>query len=174
MFLTECHHIFDRRSVLPYRVASITSGQTAVTQCTHTGTQPMTMKTLWMESVCTWMWTEAGGEQTAKLRSQEPCAMFPQRVSATSVKPEKAVSVARNAWKYTTFSAFLLLFLTGIKPFISYELVCPSTWVKFGQGCYNFEPVVEKLTFEESREHCRQKGGCYFSYLLPAVESLSV
>ncbi|XP_073320103.1 secretory phospholipase A2 receptor [Pagrus major] len=43
------------------------------------------------------------------------------------------------------------------KPFISYEVACPSTWVKFGQGCYNFEPVVQKLTFEEAREHCRQK-----------------
>lgn len=51
-----------------------------------------------------------------------------------------------------------LLSLTGSKPFISYEVVCPSTWVKFGQGCYNFEPVVQKLTFEEAREHCRQKG----------------
>uniref|UniRef100_A0A672ISJ2 Phospholipase A2 receptor 1 n=1 Tax=Salarias fasciatus TaxID=181472 RepID=A0A672ISJ2_SALFA len=43
------------------------------------------------------------------------------------------------------------------KPFVSYELACPSTWVKFGHGCYNFEPIVEKLTFEESREHCRHK-----------------
>uniref|UniRef100_A0A8C4H179 Phospholipase A2 receptor 1 n=1 Tax=Dicentrarchus labrax TaxID=13489 RepID=A0A8C4H179_DICLA len=43
------------------------------------------------------------------------------------------------------------------KPFISYEVACPSTWVKFGHGCYSFEPVVEKLTFDESREHCRQK-----------------
>ncbi|KAM6943569.1 secretory phospholipase A2 receptor [Xenentodon cancila] len=43
------------------------------------------------------------------------------------------------------------------KPFISYEMACPSTWVKFGHGCYSFEPVVEKLTFEESREHCRHK-----------------
>eukprot|EP00064_Thunnus_orientalis_P003314 superscaffoldBa00000265_g3323 len=43
------------------------------------------------------------------------------------------------------------------KPFISYEVVCPSTWVKFGHGCYNFEPVVQRLTFEEAREHCRQK-----------------
>uniref|UniRef100_A0A3B4X721 Phospholipase A2 receptor 1 n=1 Tax=Seriola lalandi dorsalis TaxID=1841481 RepID=A0A3B4X721_SERLL len=41
--------------------------------------------------------------------------------------------------------------------FVSYEVVCPSTWVKFGHGCYNFEPVVQKLTFEESREYCRQK-----------------
>lgn len=57
-----------------------------------------------------------------------------------------------------TFSTFLLLSLTGSKPFISYEVACPSTWVKFGHGCYNFEPVVQKLTFEESREHCRQKG----------------
>ncbi|CAK6970766.1 secretory phospholipase A2 receptor [Scomber scombrus] len=43
------------------------------------------------------------------------------------------------------------------KPFISYEVVCPSTWVKFGHGCYNFEPVVQRLTFEEAKEHCRQK-----------------
>ncbi|XP_059208069.1 secretory phospholipase A2 receptor [Centropristis striata] len=43
------------------------------------------------------------------------------------------------------------------KPFISYEGACPSSWVKFGHGCYNFEPVVQKLTFEESREYCRQK-----------------
>ncbi|XP_074522887.1 secretory phospholipase A2 receptor [Halichoeres trimaculatus] len=43
------------------------------------------------------------------------------------------------------------------KPFVSYELVCPSTWVKFGHGCYNFEPVVQKLTFEEAREYCRQR-----------------
>ncbi|TNN74512.1 Secretory phospholipase A2 receptor [Liparis tanakae] len=43
------------------------------------------------------------------------------------------------------------------KPFISYEVACPSTWVKFRHGCYDFEPVVQKLTFQESREHCRQK-----------------
>uniref|UniRef100_A0A3Q1IX63 Uncharacterized protein n=1 Tax=Anabas testudineus TaxID=64144 RepID=A0A3Q1IX63_ANATE len=43
------------------------------------------------------------------------------------------------------------------KPFISYEVKCPTTWVKFGHSCYTFEPVVQKLTFEESREHCRQK-----------------
>ncbi|XP_054627640.1 secretory phospholipase A2 receptor isoform X2 [Dunckerocampus dactyliophorus] len=43
------------------------------------------------------------------------------------------------------------------KPFVSYEAVCPSTWVKFGHGCYNFEPVVQRLSFEEAREHCRQK-----------------
>ncbi|XP_061132816.1 secretory phospholipase A2 receptor isoform X2 [Syngnathus typhle] len=43
------------------------------------------------------------------------------------------------------------------KPFISYEAVCPATWVKFGSGCYNFEPLVQRLTFEEAREHCRRK-----------------
>ncbi|KAM3625162.1 uncharacterized protein V6R79_007800 [Siganus canaliculatus] len=43
------------------------------------------------------------------------------------------------------------------KSFISYEVVCPSTWVRFEQGCYNFEPVLQKLAFEESREFCRQK-----------------
>lgn len=47
--------------------------------------------------------------------------------------------------------------LPSSKPFISYETACPSTWVKFGRACYNFEPVVEKLTFEESRIHCKQK-----------------
>lgn len=41
------------------------------------------------------------------------------------------------------------------KPFTAYVTACPSTWVKFGHGCYGFEPVVEKLTFEKSREHCR-------------------
>ncbi|XP_061669890.1 secretory phospholipase A2 receptor [Syngnathoides biaculeatus] len=44
------------------------------------------------------------------------------------------------------------------KPFTSYELVCPSTWVKFGHVCYNFEPAVQRLTFEEARDHCRRKG----------------
>ncbi|XP_037835854.1 secretory phospholipase A2 receptor isoform X2 [Kryptolebias marmoratus] len=43
------------------------------------------------------------------------------------------------------------------KPFVSYETTCPSTWVKFGRGCYSFEPVVEKRTFDESRQHCKQK-----------------
>lgn len=70
-------------------------------------------------------------------------------------------------WKCPPFSACLPLWLTGSKPFISFEVVCPPTWVKFGQSCYNFEPVVYKLTFEESREHCKlkgrdPKGGCDF------------
>ncbi|KAF3686592.1 Secretory phospholipase A2 receptor [Channa argus] len=43
------------------------------------------------------------------------------------------------------------------KPFISNEMACPMTWVKFGHSCYNFEPVLQKRTFEESRKHCRQK-----------------
>lgn len=43
------------------------------------------------------------------------------------------------------------------EPFIAGEVACPSTWVKFRHACYDFEPVVQKLTFEESREHCRQK-----------------
>uniref|UniRef100_A0A672YQF8 Phospholipase A2 receptor 1 n=1 Tax=Sphaeramia orbicularis TaxID=375764 RepID=A0A672YQF8_9TELE len=41
--------------------------------------------------------------------------------------------------------------------FSTNEVVCPSTWVKFGNGCYNFEPVVQRLTLEEAREHCRHK-----------------
>ncbi|KAM3876716.1 secretory phospholipase A2 receptor [Diretmus argenteus] len=41
--------------------------------------------------------------------------------------------------------------------FATFEVVCPSTWVKFGNGCYNFEPVVQRLTLEKAREHCRQK-----------------
>lgn len=109
---------------------------------------------------------EAGGELTVKLCCQEPCVMFPHQVSAASVKYENMsaqlccwVSVTHSVWcENPQFSAFFLLFLTGNKPFISYEVVCPSTWVKFGHGCYNFEPVVQRLTFEEAREHCRQKG----------------
>uniref|UniRef100_A0AAY5KK31 Phospholipase A2 receptor 1 n=1 Tax=Esox lucius TaxID=8010 RepID=A0AAY5KK31_ESOLU len=42
--------------------------------------------------------------------------------------------------------------------FTSYEVVCPPTWVKFGAGCYNFEPVIQRLTLQEAREHCRHKG----------------
>ncbi|TNM90933.1 hypothetical protein fugu_003222 [Takifugu bimaculatus] len=45
--------------------------------------------------------------------------------------------------------------LPASKPFISNDVVCPTTWVKFGQICYNFDPVVYQLTFEKSREHCR-------------------
>ncbi|XP_077481364.1 secretory phospholipase A2 receptor isoform X2 [Stigmatopora argus] len=43
------------------------------------------------------------------------------------------------------------------KPFVSYEAVCPSTWVKFRRGCYDFEPVGLRLAFEDAREHCRSK-----------------
>uniref|UniRef100_A0A3Q2YRI2 Phospholipase A2 receptor 1 n=1 Tax=Hippocampus comes TaxID=109280 RepID=A0A3Q2YRI2_HIPCM len=63
------------------------------------------------------------------------------------------------------------------KPFISYEAVCPSTWVKFGRGCYNFEPLVQRLTFEEAREHCRRKGRValhLFSYAYPVQGSDSM
>uniref|UniRef100_A0A3P8UHD1 Phospholipase A2 receptor 1 n=1 Tax=Cynoglossus semilaevis TaxID=244447 RepID=A0A3P8UHD1_CYNSE len=44
------------------------------------------------------------------------------------------------------------------KPFSSVEVVCPPSWVKFGHSCYNFETVVQKLTLEESREHCKKRG----------------
>uniref|UniRef100_A0A3P9I5P8 Phospholipase A2 receptor 1 n=1 Tax=Oryzias latipes TaxID=8090 RepID=A0A3P9I5P8_ORYLA len=42
--------------------------------------------------------------------------------------------------------------------YISDKIVCPSSWVNFEQWCYNFEHVIEKHTFEESREHCRHLG----------------
>lgn len=54
----------------------------AVTRSTHTGMQPTTMTTLWLESACTWTWAEAGGELTVKLCYQEPCVIFPRQVSA--------------------------------------------------------------------------------------------
>ncbi|KAJ8003556.1 hypothetical protein DPEC_G00149580 [Dallia pectoralis] len=41
--------------------------------------------------------------------------------------------------------------------FATFEVVCPSTWVKFGASCYNFEPVLQRLTLQEAREHCRNK-----------------
>ncbi|XP_042179949.1 secretory phospholipase A2 receptor isoform X2 [Oncorhynchus tshawytscha] len=41
--------------------------------------------------------------------------------------------------------------------FTSYEVVCPSTWVRFGASCYSFEPVVQRLTLEEAGEHCKHK-----------------
>ncbi|XP_030627762.1 secretory phospholipase A2 receptor [Chanos chanos] len=40
---------------------------------------------------------------------------------------------------------------------ISYDVVCPSTWVKFRGSCYNFEPVVQRQSLEAARDHCRQK-----------------
>uniref|UniRef100_A0A8C8GRA6 Phospholipase A2 receptor 1 n=1 Tax=Oncorhynchus tshawytscha TaxID=74940 RepID=A0A8C8GRA6_ONCTS len=43
--------------------------------------------------------------------------------------------------------------------FTTYEVVCPSTWVRFGASCYSFEPVVQRLTLEEAREHCKHKEG---------------
>lgn len=52
----------------------------------------------------------------------------------------------------------LLLCLPGSNHFTSSEVECPSTWVKFGQSCYSFDPVVYQLTFEKSREHCRLTG----------------
>lgn len=72
-------------TVRPYRMVSITSGQTAETLCTHTGTHLTMRTTLWRESVCTWTWAEAGGELTVTLRCPEPCVTYPHRVSAASV-----------------------------------------------------------------------------------------
>uniref|UniRef100_A0A669B2C0 Phospholipase A2 receptor 1 n=1 Tax=Oreochromis niloticus TaxID=8128 RepID=A0A669B2C0_ORENI len=43
------------------------------------------------------------------------------------------------------------------KPLTTNVMACPSTWVKFGHGCYSFESVAEKRSFEKSREHCRNK-----------------
>ncbi|XP_061743297.1 secretory phospholipase A2 receptor isoform X2 [Nerophis ophidion] len=43
------------------------------------------------------------------------------------------------------------------KAYVSNEAVCPSTWVKFGRGCYDFQPALQRLTFQEAREHCRHK-----------------
>ncbi|XP_005935312.1 secretory phospholipase A2 receptor [Haplochromis burtoni] len=43
------------------------------------------------------------------------------------------------------------------KPLTANVMACPSTWVKFGHGCYSFESVAEKRSFEKSREHCRNK-----------------
>ncbi len=79
-------------TVIPCRVASIISGQMAATRCTHTGTQPTRMKTSQPQSVCTWMWVEAGGELTVKLRCQEPSVTFPHQVSAALVKLENLIT----------------------------------------------------------------------------------
>ncbi|XP_070410943.1 secretory phospholipase A2 receptor isoform X2 [Nothobranchius furzeri] len=43
------------------------------------------------------------------------------------------------------------------KPHICNGTPCPFTWLTFENGCYNFESVVEKRTFEEAREHCKHK-----------------
>ncbi|KAM6979939.1 secretory phospholipase A2 receptor [Aplochiton taeniatus] len=41
--------------------------------------------------------------------------------------------------------------------FHTYELSCPSDWLKFGSGCYSFDPVIQRLNLKEARQHCRQK-----------------
>ncbi|XP_034051134.1 secretory phospholipase A2 receptor [Thalassophryne amazonica] len=67
-----------------------------------------------------------------------------------------------GGWRRTECEALLPGALCHVLPkrsnsFATPEVVCPSTWVKFGKGCYNFEPVVQSLTLEEARDHCRRK-----------------
>uniref|UniRef100_A0A3Q4HQQ4 Phospholipase A2 receptor 1 n=1 Tax=Neolamprologus brichardi TaxID=32507 RepID=A0A3Q4HQQ4_NEOBR len=55
------------------------------------------------------------------------------------------------------------------KPLTANVMACPSTWVKFGHGCYSFESVAEKRSFEKSREHCRNKGKLFVGYDLQSL-----
>lgn len=133
------------------RAASIITGRTAATPCTHTGKPRTTMKTLWCESACTWTSAESGAGRAARRRCRGRCATALNQVSRLSL-----VTVAMQR-----FAMWLTLSCpprsAGSKPFRS-ETVCPPTTVKFERGCYHFEPVVYKRTFKESREHCRLIG----------------
>ncbi|XP_053369707.1 secretory phospholipase A2 receptor [Clarias gariepinus] len=40
---------------------------------------------------------------------------------------------------------------------ISSEVLCPETWVKFRQSCYNFRPVVLRMSLDEARERCKKE-----------------
>lgn len=102
------------------------------------------------------LWNYVNGSPLPWSASKSVPLQWNLKISCLSIN----LPVVYNVWKYTPcFCNFsVLLCLTGSKPFTSSEVACPSTWVKFGQGCYDFEPVVYKLTFEESREHCKLKG----------------
>ncbi|KAL2087574.1 hypothetical protein ACEWY4_016402 [Coilia grayii] len=41
---------------------------------------------------------------------------------------------------------------------VSHGVDCSSSWLKFRQSCYTFEPVLQRLGLEEATQHCRQKG----------------
>lgn len=137
------------------RVVSVISGLTAVKPCTPTGTpRMMRRRTPWRKTASTWTWMADGGGQTVRRCCQAPSVRNHSLVSSSRVR-------LWCRWHLVVLLACdnaLLLCLPGSNHFTSSEVECPSTWVKFGQSCYSFDPVVYQLTFEKSREHCRRTG----------------
>ncbi|XP_035759956.1 secretory phospholipase A2 receptor-like, partial [Neolamprologus brichardi] len=88
-----------------------------------------------------------GGWRRADCETLLPGALC--HVPQSPSKPTECVKIP--------ISRLLLLSLAGNKPLTANVMACPSTWVKFGHGCYSFESVAEKRSFEKSREHCRNK-----------------
>lgn len=106
-----------------------------------------------------WLWNSATRSPVSRSPTKSVLLHWNLKIWAldtASLQLFRLHIMCENTHHFFAFSSALSL--TGSKPFVSYEFVCPSTWVKFGHGCYNFESVVQKLTFEEAREHCRQKG----------------
>lgn len=67
-----------------------------------------------------------------------------------------------HTYSYTHVSSFFSC-LTFDVPLsesiaISSEVLCPETWVKFRQSCYNFKPVVLRMSLDEARERCKKEG----------------
>lgn len=121
-----------------------------------------------------WLWNSAA-------RSPVPCS--PKSLQAKSVLLQwKSVHPTLHLFSFwfllftaecvkLPISRLLLLSLAGNKPLTTNVMACPSTWVKFGHGCYSFESVAEKRSFEKSREHCRNKGKLFVGYALQSLQT---
>lgn len=86
-----CCHYYGYVAISPpllssSRAASVISGRTAVKQCTHTGTQRTTTKTLWLRTACMWMSMADGGGQTVRRCYQAPSVSNRIRVSSSRVR----------------------------------------------------------------------------------------
>uniref|UniRef100_A0A4W5N1G4 C-type lectin domain-containing protein n=1 Tax=Hucho hucho TaxID=62062 RepID=A0A4W5N1G4_9TELE len=161
--LRVCVTSFLPVTVCPYRMGSTTSGLMAVTRSSPTGMRLMRMISSW-GTVCTWTSPGAGGGPTVRCRSREPCVMSHHLVSLAwvlayykTVATKAPCAVSQSSRVSNAQYCFSKCFPIESNAFTTYEVVCPSTWVRFGASCYSFEPVVQRLTLEEAREHCKHK-----------------
>lgn len=163
---------------MAYRMGSTTSGLMVVTRSSPTGVRPMMMISSW-GTVCTWTSPGAGGGLTVRCRSREPCAMSRHLVSigwvlvhCKTLATKASCAVSPSSRVSNAQYCFSKCAPVESNAFTSYEVVCPSTWVRFGASCYNFEPVVQRLTLEEAREHCKHKGTGTLGQMLPSSTDL--